>query len=573
MKNLKCKLCLLCLFVFAPFFSFSQTNLSVPLTDNVYQLLEYASLRGYISILPAEKPYTNNYVVNQLKEILSCENLKDGEAEVYEQALERLRPSEKPEWYISGSYTNRYDDVKLPVEAGGKWESKFSTNFNDPHISTEQWLGFYFLGDISNYVSYKIDANGCLMKLSNSSHAPYFFDKSWDGFQFIFSDFYEYVPVSEALSAGVKLEPELVFSAFEDKVQAKFSRTRHDYGYGSSSLILSQDAQPFLAIETRVNPVKWFETSFIAGTLEYVSEGNLKDSANAFQNLFSMITGQFNFSEYAYFGAVSSGVWIKRLELGYLYPLLLPFLYQNQIGDFDNVQMGVYGGVRIPGITHIYFQFYIDEMNVLVKEFAHKDRNMYAFQVGAKTPIPVWLSTLTTQYTKIEPYMYTHPLTENPWYDHAMKTAYLNHGECIGYYLPPNSDEFLIKYEATPLWYLKSVLSYSLVRHGTTLGSGSVDGSSYSDALDYTQDLNSVSAGDLYWKDFLHDGVYEWIHSVTLGATLDCRKWNVPIAVYCAYTFSYTQHSYGDTTSFYFINNSEYYDEVGNYLTLSVKIY
>ncbi|MDD7416562.1 MAG: hypothetical protein PUK48_04265, partial [Spirochaetales bacterium] len=71
----------------------------------------------------------------------------------------------------------------------------------------------------------------------------------------------------------------------------------------------------------------------------------------------------------------------------------------------------------------------------------------------------------------------------------------------------------------------------------------------------------------------LHDGVYEWIHSVTLGTTLDCRKWNVPIAVYCAYTFSYTQHSYGDTTSFYFINNSEYYDEVGNYLTLSVKIY
>ena len=53
MKNLKCKLVLLCLFVFAPFFSFAQTNLSVPLRDNVYQLLEYASLRGYISILPA----------------------------------------------------------------------------------------------------------------------------------------------------------------------------------------------------------------------------------------------------------------------------------------------------------------------------------------------------------------------------------------------------------------------------------------------------------------------------------------------------------------------------------------
>ena len=568
----------LCFFIFQPLHA--QTNLSVPVTDNVYQLLEYASLQGYIPLLPSARPYTQNFVVNQLKEIIACENLKEGESEIFEQALERIRPSEKQKWYMTGSYTNRYDeDVKLPIEAGGIWRSNFAINLNNPKFTTEQWLGFYFLGDLGEHFSYKIDANGVLMKQSESSYAPYMFDKSWDGYQFIFSDFYEYVPVSESLAGGVKLEPELSASFFDDKAQIKFSRTRHNFGYGHSSLILSQDAQPFLAVETHINPVKWFETNFIVGTLEYESNGDLKTSSSYFQNMYSMITGQFNIGDYVYFGAVSSGVWIKRFELGYLYPLLLPFLYQNQVGDFDNVQMGMYGGVTIPKVTHLYLQIFIDECNLLSKNFLHLDRNMYCFQVGAKTPIPVWFSSLTTQYTKIEPYMYTHPLTENPWYSATdsfsglMQTAYINHGECIGYYLPPNSDEFFISFESSPLWFLHTTVSYALVRHGCTSRSKAVDGSSYTDTLDYSGDLQNAQQGDTYWKDFLHDGAYEWINYVTLSASLNCREWNIPIEVCLAYTFSYTAHSYGTADSLTFFADEEYPTAIGNYFSISIKIW
>lgn len=552
----------------------AQTNISVPLTDEVYQILEYATLRGYLPILSADKPYSRHFVLSKLNEIISNESIPEQEIAIFEQTKERIFPSEKPKWYQFGGYTNAYnDDTKLPVEAGMKWRTFLILNANEPTPSWNLGFSVYFQGDISDYFSYKIDGGGDLMKISNVAYAPYTFDKHWDGWQAILGDFYEYVAISERLSGAMLLEPEMVFSAYDDKVQVRLSRTRHDFGYGSSSLLISKDAQPFLSFQTHLNPVKWFETNFIVGTLEYESSGDLKLAASNFQNMYSLITGQFNIADYAYFGAYSSGVWMKRLELGYMYPFLLPFSYQNQIGDFDNIQMGFYFGARIPKITHIYFSLLCDEWNLLTKPFFNLDRNMYCFQIGAKTPIPLWISSLTTQYTKIEPYMYSHPLTDNPWYDHPMDTSYINHGECIGYYLPPNSDEFLISLESNPLWFLHTTISYKLVRHGTTYGSKKVDGSSITDSLDYTQPLQDIDESSTYWKNFLHDGAYEWINYVTLGASLNCRKWNIPLTVNCAYTFSYTTYSFGSSDSFIFFTDDEYAIKTGNYFSISIKVW
>ena len=569
-------------FLFAIFFTliafstpvFAQNHISIPLTDQVYQILEYAFLQGYIQMLPGEKPYSQHFVIAKLDEIINNENIKDEERAIFEQTKERIKPKEKLAWYELGAYTNRYnDDVKLPVQAGMSCFTSFAINANNPIPSLDLQIDAYFMGDITDYISYKIDGGGILMKYSLSAYAPYEFDKTWDGWQSTLGAWYEYEAISERLAGGLVLDPELSFAAFDDKVSVKVSRTKRDFGYGSSSLVISKDAQPFLAMETHLNPVSWFETNFIVGTLEYESAGDLKKAAANFQNMYSLITGQFNITDYFYFGALSSGVWMKRLELGYMYPFLLPFSYQNQIGDFDNVQMGFYFGSRIPKITHLYFSLFCDEWNLTSKPFLHLDRNMYTFQVGAKTPVPIWLSSLTTQYTKIEPYMYTHPLTENPWYDQAMDTTYVNHGECIGYYLPPNSDEFLISFESTPLWFLHTNIGYKLVRHGATSGSGKVDGSSLYDSLDYSQPLEGIDSTSVYWKNFLHDGVYEWINYVTLAASLNCRKWNVPIIVNFAYTFSYTTHSYDNDGKLAFFSDDEYSNVSGNYFSVSVKVW
>ena len=154
-----------------------------------------------------------------------------------------------------------------------------------------------------------------------------------------------------------------------------------------------------------------------------------------------------------------------------------------------------------------------------------------------------------------------------------MDTTYINHGQPLGYFLNPNSDEFKIQLETKPLWYLSANACYTLVRHGATTGSGKVDGSSFYDQLNYSGNIQNSQEGDLYWKDFLHDGVYEWINSIALGAELDCRYWNLPITVGLSYTFSYTHHTIGTKEGFHNINDEEYSNKAGNYLTLSVKVY
>ena len=552
---------------------FAQQNLSVPLDDDVYFLLENASLRGILPTLPAVKPYALNFVLDKLNIVLSSEILSDSEKEIFSKTYERLSPKEPKKWYEVGYYTNRFvENVKLPITAGFTWTSSASINCNDPDFSHEHWIDGYIKGDISKYFSYNFNIGGSLMDLSTKSYAPNTYLKTWDGFQFVLSDFYEYVSISDLAAGGLRMLPELAFSAFDSKVQVNFSRIRRDWGYGSGNLMLSGTARPFVAIETHLNPVSWFSTNFITGTLEYDSNGNIKDCASTFQNMYSALWGELKF-KYFYFGATGSVVFPKRFELGYMNPFMLAFLYQNQIGDFDNMQLGLFTGVTIPGITHIYASLFMDELNVQVSNFLNKDRNMYAIQFGAKSPLPFWTSVFTFQYTKIEPYMYTHPLTAVPWYDKPMDTTYINHGQPLGYFLNPNSDEFKLQLEAKPLWYLSANATYTLVRHGVSTGSGKVDGSSFDDPLNYSGNLQDAQEGDLYWKDFLHDGVYEWINSIALGAVLDCRYWNVPITVGLTYTFSYTHHTIGTKDGYHNINNNEYSNKAGNYLTLSIKVY
>ncbi|MBQ3024797.1 MAG: hypothetical protein IJD23_05770 [Spirochaetaceae bacterium] len=564
------------IFIFLIFFTlgvFAQQNLSVPLNDNVYFLLENASLRGILPTLPAAKPYTLSFVLDNLNTVLASDILSEIEKEVFIKTYDRLAQNTPQKWYRTGYYTNKFDEnVKLPITAGFTWTSEASINCNNPDFSHEHWIDGYIKGDISKYFSYNFNIGGSLMDLSTKSYAPNTYQKNWDGFQFVLSDFYEYVSISDLPAGGLRMLPELAFSAFDSKVQVKFSRTRHDWGYGSGNLMLSGTARPFVSLETQLNPVSWFSTNFITGTLEYDSNGNLKDCASTFQNMYSALWGELKF-KYFYFGATGSVVFPKRIELGYMNPFMLAFLYQNQIGDFDNMQLGLFTGITIPKITHIYASIFMDELNVQVSNFLNKDRNMYAVQIGAKSPLPFWTSIFTFQYTKIEPYMYSHPLTKTPWYSQKMDTTYINHGQPLGYFLNPNSDEFKIQLESNPLWYLSATLKYTLVRHGTTTGSGKVDGSSFYDPLNYSGNLQDAQEGDLYWKDFLHDGVYEWINSISLGGELDCRKWDVPITVGLTYTFSYTHHTLGTKDSIKNINNAEYQNKAGNYLTLSIKVY
>jgi len=206
----------------------------------------------------------------------------------------------------------------------------------------------------------------------------------------------------------------------------------------------------------------------------------------------------------------SSVVWPKRFELGYLFPFAENFMYQNNIGDFDNIALFLNAQLQYPGIGRLWFSFSLDELNLQnIRSMFEMDRMMYIFQLGGAFQIP-WLSfaSISMSYTKNEPYNYTHPRIWTPWNKSTqMEQNYINAGKSLGHYLPPNADEFLIRFEMMPVTHCMVSLQYQMIRHGAQYGDRAVDGSSLYSELN--GDRNKSPA---LKKFFLRDGAYQWMH-------------------------------------------------------------
>lgn len=562
---------------------YAQQHISVELNSPVYEILENAQIKNLCKPLPTVKPYSRQQIIKALNEVLENPKTSQREKEIVSSLLNRYQSSKTNKWYMEGRY--RYDnslqnshaanrqlvneleqktndninigeqvatqaniakknEVYATVEAGGTWKSQFdfgAVNSGDDFkvggaFSTQNWLDFYLRGDISQYFSYNLNFGIGLIDINLKAHMPYSFTQSWDGYLFPFSN-PNILGNFEEPSIGLRLSPELALSLWDDKIKLNFSKVRRDWGLGEGNLMLSKTARPFMAIDGQILPAHWVNLSFIVGGLEYFRTDHGLESAKTFQNAYTATQIEFFAKEWAYFGLNSSVIWPKRFELGYGHPGMMALFYQNMIGDFDNMQIGLAGGFNVPGYLKFYFSVFADEISPGAGNLVHLDRNMYTWQLGTKFAVPkAPFTTIGLQYTKVEPYMYTHPLTDVPWYNYKVDTSYMNHGESLGYKLLPNSDEIKLSLKTAPLWYFNAGLSYSLIRHGLT-----ADGSTFTDRLKYNLELlNNAKEGDLYWKDFLKDGVYEWIHIVGIEGELDLRFVDVPLTIGASYKFAYT---------------------------------
>lgn len=591
----------------------AQQHVSVPLNDPVYRVIENALIRNYIRPLPTAKPYSQATVLNALYEMIQSPRISSLEKKAAEGLIARFEATKTQPWYQIGGYRydseaeaakaaetaadgtetesdlseetdevsvgeNKKEPILTTVELGASWQTDadFGAFNKDGVFSTENWLELYLQGDISEYFSYRIQAAMGLMVLNMNAYSPYSYSKSWDGYQFPLKDGSALTGFTEEPAVALQIMPELSLALWDMKLKFNFSRVRRDWGPGDGNLMISGTARPFMGLDMHLNPVEWFNLSFIVGVLEFdASNGGIKGGASDFQNAYTATMLELFGGDWVYFALSSSAIWPKRFELGYGHPGMLGILYQNMIGDFDNLQLGIHFAFNVPKYLKVYAGWFIDEMK-FTDNFAHLDRNMYSWQIGGRLAVPgAPFTTISLQYTKVEPYMYTHPETSTPWYDRPMNTTYINHGEPLGYKLDPNSDELKLKVETMPLWYLSSSLTYRMIRHGI-----SADGSTYTDYLNYGADLNGAQAGDLYWKDFLKDGVYEWIHSVGIEAELDLRFVNVPIAVGAGYTFYYrylTEYD-GEAEKFSRLdafewNETAHQTDMGNLFSLYIRIW
>ncbi|WP_449189745.1 hypothetical protein [Treponema lecithinolyticum] len=592
--------CLLCVCICTGKKLFAQGNISVPLEDPVYNLLEYALIRGYCSPLHNARPYTLNTVLHSLDQIVNSSDAGIKEKITARDTIERLKGASPTIFdknktaaknaavlFKTGSYVYE-NNTKVPIrlEIGASWQSDFNFNFNEPNISTIHWFDMYIRGDITKYFSYNVNAGMGIMKIDTAgiasvgaqtgSHAPFTFTQSWDGYQYRLKKLSEFDGLSNDPAAGIRLLPEFGVHFWDGKAGISFSRVRRDWGTGNGNLMLSKTARPFTAIDMYLRPVEWLNLSVLTGSLEFFRSTGIKESAATFQNNISALMAEIFIKDIAYIGFNSSSVWAKRFEPGYLNPGMIPFFYQNMVGDFDNLQLGFSLGFNVPKYAKIYYNLFIDEADLGASDFFHQaGASMCAWQAGAKIAIPdTPFMSFVLQYTKLEPYVYTHPLEEIPGYTGKMNTSYLNHGEPIGYKLKPNSDEIKIGLYAFPTWFASAHAFYSMVHHGADYGSGIVHGSSFGDLMVYGQGASSAKPGDYYYKDFLKDGVYEWIHSIGANTEVDMRfVKNIPLKLKLGYTLSYTHHTEFTNGVFKQARSDEYVNRFGNYLSLSIKVY
>jgi len=599
---------------------FSQTHTAVNLDSQVYYVLEQAEIRGLCSPLSGARPYTQGVVLAAINEILNSDNSKKlnaVEREILEQYRDRLaRPKKGIDWQRGAWYSetslgknNMLLSANIGIGADIEGSAGLYPSFGEYHFGAEVWLQAYLNGDIGRHISYGLSAEGGLIRaprkfLGNGNtyydgftrddeyknrettvysepltHFPYSYKKRWDGSVFFLDNLGGYESWPNSIAGGYNLLAELTSSFMDNKLIFRLGRMSHEWGSGplGSSLVFNQMARPFLGIEGEFNPVPWLGIVSLTGILEYNNTEDIKTSALTNQNVYSATMLQFRYKNYFSFDIIDSVVWPKRFELGYMVPIISSFFYQNNIGDFDNMALTFNLKLQYPGLGNIWFSLFLDEMKVDTNWWT-LDRTMLAAQAGVNIQMPfLAFSSIRLSYTMVNPYCYTHNRNFNPWNsgDEPMETSYTNNGVGLGYYLPPNSDELLLRFKTMPVKNLVTFLQYQMIRHGADYGSGEVDGSSLLSELD----PDDRSTKDVLKRFFLNDGAYQWRHIIKAGVEWKLPK--LPIALYgeagviISYFTNIAQPANvtGEPHPYFVIDTSEYPKSTSFIIKIGVKVF
>ena len=641
-------------FIFTAVNIFSQENVSVNLSEDIYDFLDLAQTKGLCESLNSYRPYTKKQITSALHEIRrNDDRLSENELKIVEKYLELYEDAykDKKNNIFRARITNDNEDLPISfnystkietIASGGLYNKSDYSSFAIDNIYRFgfdgdlgknlsyrmgavgditkvplHYLGEYFIGypwydgDVVNFLNgakkddgtnYDVsDKARYIKKYLNTAYLPYSYKKPWAGQFYYFSNMsasgLEGWPLE--LGLGFSVDGEIKFSLLDDHVligAGRFDREVAAMDTGSS-LVLNSRAYPFMAMDVQFKVLKSLKFYSLTGVLEYPNQdyineeafkkfgedGNNDDSFY-FQNAFSLNMLEVDYKGlHVDFGGTA--VWPKRFELGYIFPLSSFVEYQNHIGDCDNLCL--FGDLKytLAGFGSVWGSLYLDEMNAANNPFT-ATRMMFAIQGGVKYIIPkLTFASISLRYTKIEPYCYTHhSINYAPWYNHYICENYTNDGECLGYYLPPNSDEILLSFKMKPSANISVGASYQMIRHGADYGSQQVPGSSL-----YSE-LSNKNRDELK-KYFLHDGAYNWNHILSAGGKVTLNT-KFPVSInanlgllYSYYTAiadeDYDRSVYGNNgncknadfkTPYKIADTEEYPSMFGAVLTLGVGI-
>jgi len=493
-------------------------QLSVPLDDPVYILLETGKLRGMFPSLTYAKPYSNDQVVKLLHIMLGRTESPD-EIVLIKRYLTDLQPRNDQSILKTGRLPLKSTDIS-DFELGASFATSLNVSTDDPdNYDQRNVFNMLFQGNLTDHFSYRMDAGLRYDKLSSTAWAPYTYSTPGEGFYISYN---EDSPIgysdgeNKGHSSSYNTSPEMALSLLDNHVFLRWGMIERDWGPGTGNILISENARSFDAIEGTFNFTDSFGLVFLTGTLTDW------ENDDQFQNMLTSSRMEFHFPYGLDFSINQSVIWIKRFELGYMNPFMNDIVYQNTLGNYDNMYLGLEMAWNFLDGYQFYSSFTTDEMRYWTPSKLFKEvRNIFALQGGLKGVVPFLpFTTVNVQYTRLEPYFYTHYAQKYPsytdYYDADEKTRmytyYANKGENLGYPLPPDSDELLITVQTAAYSNLLLNFSYSFITHSDQYGL------SIQDPIDY--DLYEEGGYDQ--KD--HSGhLIERINTLAL----DCR-WDIP---------------------------------------------
>ncbi len=467
-------------------------NLALPLDDYAYSILKNAELRGWIDTGMGTKPYLRSEVLHWLRKIEEEQgtSITAQEGTILRSNIARLDDSygaQADESIFKKGYVEAYNEkldigarIGATVELQGAAAATFDGSTNTAK-DLRTGVKAYIKGDILSAVSYNMDFKLRYDKLNNLAFHPTEFTIPNEGQYMDYfdnGDTLDEIPFDK-FYFGLEMFPEISASLLERNLMIRFGSVKRDWGPGMNNLQIAGTASVFNALEAKYSFTDWLHMSFLTGSLGVQGvPGGIMQRYGNIKGLTPGDTLSSNFSYGPYpsdaisekttrydnnitlqrleldapwnltFGIWESVIWKKRFELGYLNPFTILMFQQNALGDRDDVLAGIDAQWQGNGVR-VYGAWAMTEMNSF-KNFLKHPRNMMAYQVGADFALPVGaFSTLTVQYTKLDPFFYAHYPTSGNGPNYTQNNGvyeqnYINKGANLGYPLNPNSDELMI---------------------------------------------------------------------------------------------------------------------------------
>lgn len=343
-------LVLLCTNIYAQESTFEEVRLKnkiVPLTNNIYKILEYHEVAGHTRILPLAKPYSKIFILKTLKSIAENDKVTERERDLINKYISDLSRESNGLQVASGSAKNTFG--LIGIGTGAEVRSGVGDNSTATLVlSAEPYLS----GDIGNSLTFHASLGPSIEKLAPDlfygsytkdklvhfpheamgfSYLPYKFNfESMNIRTTVESKIPGYSEITEKIAVGFLYSTELNASWFDGALQLGINNQRRAWGNDFDNLTLSASARKFPAFEFKLAPLKWLRYSYLLGSLhsgKSLSTGYKSEiygyDIGALQNNFTLHMLEVEPWEWFLLTATAGNVWVKRFEINYMIPFVL----------------------------------------------------------------------------------------------------------------------------------------------------------------------------------------------------------------------------------------------------------